>query len=99
MPPVHRKFFTVCGAIVATAPLCAFAESVVIGDGRVKTDAGVLGRAVDLLRDGTPPLQKHSPPAPHRRDVSYLAFFSVFCPAFCPGLSRARYDSPSMTRS
>jgi hypothetical protein len=40
MPPVHRKFFTVCVAIVATAPLCAFAESVVIGDGRVKTDAG-----------------------------------------------------------
>ncbi len=55
--------------------------------------------AVGLLRDGTPPLQKHSPPAPHRRDVSYLPFLSVFCPAFCPGLSRARYESPSMTRS
>ena len=40
MPPLHRGFFTVCAAIVATAPLCAFAESVVIGDGRVKTDAG-----------------------------------------------------------
>jgi hypothetical protein len=47
---------------------------------------------VGLQRDGTPPLQKHSPPAPHRRDVSYLPFFSVLCPAFCPGLSRARYD-------
>ncbi len=40
MPSVHRRFFTVCGAIVAIAPLCAFAESVVIGEGRVKTDAG-----------------------------------------------------------
>jgi hypothetical protein len=40
MPPVHRKFFTVCVAIVAAAPLCAFADSVVIGEGRVKTDAG-----------------------------------------------------------
>src|SRR6266568_2038033 len=33
---------------------------------------------VDLQRDGTPPLQKHSPPAPHRRDASYLPFFSPF---------------------
>jgi len=40
MPPVHRKCFAACAAIVATAPLCAFAESVVIGEGRVKTDAG-----------------------------------------------------------
>jgi hypothetical protein len=54
---------------------------------------------VGLQRDGTPPLQKHSPPAPHWRDVVYLPFFSGFCPGFCPGLSRARYDSPSMTRS
>lgn len=55
---------------------------------------------VGLLRDGTPPLQKHSPPAPRRRDVPcYLALFSVLCPAFCPGLRRARYESPSMTRS
>jgi pimeloyl-ACP methyl ester carboxylesterase len=55
--------------------------------------------SVDLQKDGTPPLQKHSPLAPHRRDASYLLFFSPFCPPFCPGLSRARYDSPSMTRS
>jgi hypothetical protein len=40
MPLVHRKFLTICAAIVATAPLCAFAETVVIGEGRVKTDAG-----------------------------------------------------------
>jgi hypothetical protein len=40
MPPVHRVLFTLCVAIVATAPLCALAEGVVIGEGRVKTDAG-----------------------------------------------------------
>jgi hypothetical protein len=61
--------------------------------------AASLDSAVGLQRDGTPPLQKHSPPAPHWRDVVYLPFFSGFCPGFCPGLSRARYDSPSMTRS
>jgi hypothetical protein len=42
MPSVHRKFFTVCATVVAAAPLCAFAESIVIGEGRVKTDVGEL---------------------------------------------------------
>jgi hypothetical protein len=40
MPQVHRNFVGVCAAITLTAPLCALAEGVVIGDGRVKTDAG-----------------------------------------------------------
>ena len=40
MPPVHRSFVTVCAAIVAAAPLCALAEGIVIGEGRVKTDVG-----------------------------------------------------------
>ena len=39
------------------------------------------------------------PRGPHRRDDVYLPFFSVLCPAFWPGLSLERYDSPSMTRS
>ena len=42
MPSAHRRFFTVCAAVVATAPPCAFAESVVVGEGRVKTDIGEL---------------------------------------------------------
>jgi len=43
MPSVHRRLlFTVCAAIMGTAPLCAFAESVVTGEGRVKTDVGEL---------------------------------------------------------
>jgi hypothetical protein len=40
MPSVQRKLFTVCTAVLATAPLCALAESLVIGEGRVKTDIG-----------------------------------------------------------
>jgi hypothetical protein len=40
MAPYHRRLFTVLAAIVATAPLCASAESIVIGEGRVKTDIG-----------------------------------------------------------
>jgi hypothetical protein len=46
-----------------------------------------------------PAVAEAFPLDPHRRDVIYLPFFSGFCPGFCPGLSRARYDSPSMTRS
>ena len=46
-----------------------------------------------------PAVAEACPPGPHRRDVSYLAFFSARCPAFLPGLSRSRYDSPSMMRS
>jgi hypothetical protein len=65
----------------------------------MKAVEGRITWIADLQRDGTPPLQKHSPLGPHRRDVTYLPFFSVRCPAFCPGLSLARYDSPSMTRS
>ncbi len=42
MPSVHRTFFTVCAAVVATVPLGAFAETIVIGEGRVKTDIGEL---------------------------------------------------------
>jgi len=42
MPSIRRKLFTVCAAIVATAPLCALAESILIGEGRVKTDIGEL---------------------------------------------------------
>ncbi len=36
---------------------------------------------------------------PTYRCEVYLPFFSVTCPALRPGLSRARYDSWSMTRS
>ena len=42
MPSLHRKLFTVCVAIAGTAPPYAFAESIVIGEGRVKTDVGEL---------------------------------------------------------
>ena len=42
MPSVHRTFFTVCAAVVATVPLGALAETIVIGEGRVKTDIGEL---------------------------------------------------------
>jgi hypothetical protein len=40
MSPIHRGFFTLCVAIAAAGPLCAVAEGVVIGEGRIKTDAG-----------------------------------------------------------
>jgi hypothetical protein len=40
MPTVRRKLLEVCAAIVVGAPLCASAQGVVIGDGRVKTDSG-----------------------------------------------------------
>jgi len=40
MSPVHRRFVTICAVIIVTAPPCAFAEGVVTGEGRVKTDSG-----------------------------------------------------------
>jgi GNAT superfamily N-acetyltransferase len=57
-------------------------------------------RWLSICRGMGPRRCRSIPPwGPHRRDVCYLPFFWVRCPAFCPGLSRLRYDSPSMTRS
>src|SRR5713101_7216243 len=48
---------------------------------------------------GTPVSHKHSPPGSRPRDGDDLPYVVAFCPAFSLGLSRLRYDSPSMTRS
>lgn len=46
MPRVHRRAYGLglCAAIFASAPPGAHAQSVVVGEGRVKTDAGVFVR-------------------------------------------------------
>lgn len=54
----------------------------------------------DLQKDGTPDLQNLRPPAGARRDRLTLPYFASCCrPLASAGLSRRRYDSPSMTRS
>ncbi len=40
--PLHRELSCLCVAIVAGAPIGAFAQGALIGEGRVKTDAGEL---------------------------------------------------------
>src|ERR1700682_5573705 len=48
---------------------------------------------------GTPVSHEHSPPGSRPRDGDDLPYVVAFCPALSLGLSRLRYDSPSMTRS
>jgi len=64
MPRVDRSLLKVCAAALAAAPLCALAQSVVIGEGRVKTDDGEFvtnaGRSwaclgADWQEEGRPP--------------------------------------------
>jgi hypothetical protein len=62
----------------------------------------VLPSTVGSHQHGTPASQKHSPWVSRDRELSF-SYFESFCPALDPffieGLRRARYDSPSMTRS
>src|SRR5258708_33084874 len=59
--------------------------------------AGKLG--VGFQNHGTPDLQNHSPWDPSPRDGWNVVYAAACCRETSLGLSRGRYDSPSMTRS